>query len=246
MYFEAGRLGIKADTQSARVSMGEVFRRGWYHLIPLGVLIFALLVLGLSAGYSALFALGAMLSIGIIRTFLRERRFPLKELKDVCLKTARTAVPVSLACASAGIVIGIVSMTGLGVRFTQIVVELSGGRLFPMLLLIMVACIVLGMGLPSTAAYVIAAAVGAPALLNAGIPALGANLFVFYFAIISFITPPVASRPMRQRGWREEVRQKRAIWRSSLGSLGSSYNSSIFIIRACLFWGLALGKPFTH
>ncbi|NLX46538.1 MAG: TRAP transporter permease [Treponema sp.] len=192
VYFEAGRLGIKADTQSARVSMGEVFRRGWYHLIPLGVLIFALLVLGLSAGYSALFALGAMLSIGIIRTFLRERRFPLKELKDVCLKTARTAVPVSLACASAGIVIGIVSMTGLGVRFTQIVVELSGGRLFPMLLLIMVACIVLGMGLPSTAAYVIAAAVGAPALLNAGIPALGANLFVFYFAIISFITPPVA------------------------------------------------------
>jgi len=83
-------------------------------------------------------------------------------------------------------------MTGLGVRFAQIVVELSGGHLLPMLMLIMLACIVLGMGLPSTAAYVIAAAVGAPALLSAGVPALGANLFVFYFAIISFITPPVA------------------------------------------------------
>ena len=77
-------------------------------------------------------------------------------------------------------------------RFAQIVVDLSGGNLFLMLCFIMLACIVLGMGLPSTAAYVIAATVGAPALLKAGIPALGAHLFVFYFAIISFITPPVA------------------------------------------------------
>jgi len=192
VYFEAGRLGIEADKESSGTPIKEVFRRGWYHLIPLAALIIALLAFGLSAGYSALFALGTMLVVGIIRTEAQERRFPLKELKEVCLKTARTAVPVSLACASAGIVIGIVSMTGLGVRFAQIVVELSGGHLFPMLVLIMLACIVLGMGLPSTAAYVIAAAVGAPALLNAGIPPLGANLFVFYFAIISFITPPVA------------------------------------------------------
>jgi TRAP transporter 4TM/12TM fusion protein len=192
VYFEAGRLGIEAEKDGAGKSVLAVLKQGWYHLIPLTVLIVTLLAFGLSAGYSALFALAAMLVVGIARTYVREKRFPWAELKEVCVRTAKTSVPVSLACASAGIVIGIVSMTGLGVRFAQIVVELSGGRLFPMLALIMLACIVLGMGLPSTAAYVIAAAVGAPALLSAGVPALGANLFVFYFAIISFITPPVA------------------------------------------------------
>lgn len=192
VYFEAGRLGIEADKDETGKPVLIVLKQGWYHLIPLAALIVALLVFGLSAGYSALFALAAMLVVGIARTYAREKRFPWAELKEVCLRTAKTSVPVSLACASAGIVIGIVSMTGLGVRFAQIVVELSGGHLLPMLMLIMLACIVLGMGLPSTAAYVIAAAVGAPALLSAGVPALGANLFVFYFAIISFITPPVA------------------------------------------------------
>jgi TRAP transporter 4TM/12TM fusion protein len=192
VYFEAGRLGIEADKAGTRQRVSRVLKEGWYHLLPLGVLIVALLVFRLSAGYSALLALTSMLFVGIPRTLIKERRFPLKELKEVCVKTAKTAVPVSIACASAGIVIGIVSMTGIGVRFAQIVVELSGGKLFPMLALIMLACIVLGMGLPSTAAYVIAAAVGAPALLNVGVPALAANLFVFYFAIISFITPPVA------------------------------------------------------
>ena len=192
VYFEAGRMGIAADAGGKMKRVGEVFRGGWYHLLPLAVLIVCLLGIGLSAGYAALFALGTILLVGVARTMAMERRFPWSELKKVCLSTARTAIPVSAACASAGIVIGIVSMTGIGVRFAQIVVELSGGMLFPMLAMIMLACIVLGMGLPSTAAYVIAAAVGAPALLNAGIPALGANLFVFYFAIISFITPPVA------------------------------------------------------
>jgi len=192
VYFEAGRLGIEADKDETGKPVLIVLKQGWYHLIPLAALIVALLVFELSAGYSALFALAAMLVVGIARTYAREKRFPWAELKEVCLRTAKTSVPVSLACASAGIVIGIVSMTGLGVRFAQIVVELSGGHLLPMLMLIMLACIVLGMGLPSTAAYVIAAAVGAPALLSAGVPALGANLFVFYFAIISFITPPVA------------------------------------------------------
>jgi TRAP transporter 4TM/12TM fusion protein len=192
VYFEAGRIGIQPEKGIVKIRMREVFKNGWYYLIPLIVLIVALLVLGLSAGYSAIFALSSMLVIGIIKTLLVEKRFPWKELKEIAIKTARTSIPVSLACASAGIVIGIVSMTGIGVKFAQIVVDLSHGNLFAMLSMIMVACIVLGMGLPSTAAYVIAAAVGAPALLNSGVPALGANLFVFYFAIISFITPPVA------------------------------------------------------
>ena len=116
----------------------------------------------------------------------------MKEIVEALITAAKTTVPVAIACACAGIVIGIVSMTGIGVKFTSIVFEVSGGNLFLMLLMIMLACIVMGMGLPSTAAYIIAASIGAPALIQAGIPELAAHLFVFYFAIISFITPPVA------------------------------------------------------
>ena len=108
------------------------------------------------------------------------------------MKASKTTVSVTVACACAGIVIGIVSMTGIGIKFTSIVFKLSGGHLVLMLLLVMLACIIMGMGLPSTAAYIIAATVGVPSLTAAGIPELAANLFVFYFAIMSFITPPVA------------------------------------------------------
>jgi TRAP-type uncharacterized transport system fused permease subunit len=83
-------------------------------------------------------------------------------------------------------------MTGIGVKFTRIVFDLSGGHLFLMLILIMLACIVMGMGLPATAAFVIAATIGVPPLINAGITTISANMFVLYFAIISFITPPIA------------------------------------------------------
>ena len=85
-----------------------------------------------------------------------------------------------------------VSLTGLGVRFTQMVIHLSGGVLWLGGLLTMVACIILGMGLPTTAAYIITAILGVPALTDMGVSPLQAHMFIFYFAIISFITPPVA------------------------------------------------------
>lgn len=192
VYLEAGRLGISAEKNSKLQSAKQVLLHGYYHTIPLIILIVCLLVFQFSANYSAIFAIISILIIGIIRTIATERRFPWKELKEASLSAVKSSVPVSIACASAGIVIGIVSMTGLGVRFAQIVIQIASGQLFPMLLLTMLACIILGMGLPSTAAYVIAATVAAPALLQAGLSTLAANLFVFYFAIISFITPPVA------------------------------------------------------
>lgn len=192
VYFEAGRLGIKPEESSKIQKARKVLKEGWFHLIPLCVLLLCLLGFGFSASFSAIYAILTISIMGIIRTIKNEKRFPLKEFKDVCLHAVKSSVPVSIACASAGIVIGIVSMTGLGVRFTQIVFELAQGRLLPMLLMTMVACIILGMGLPSTAAYVIAATVASPALIQAGVSIMAANLFVFYFAIISFITPPVA------------------------------------------------------
>jgi len=105
---------------------------------------------------------------------------------------AKNTLSVAAACACAGIVVGMINLTGLGLKFTSLILLIAGDSLAPALILTMVAGIVLGMGLPTTAAYIVQAALLIPALIKLGIPTIGAHLFVFYFAIISAITPPVA------------------------------------------------------
>lgn len=192
VYLEADKRGLEAEDPSKLPKVKEVLKNGWYYAIPIVLLIVCLIGMGLSANMSAIYAIVCLLAIGIGKTLWKEKRFPLREMYEAMVNAAKTTIPVSIACSCAGIVIGIVSMTGIGVKFTSIVFEISGGHLFWMLVMIMIACIIMGMGLPSTAAYIIAASIGAPALIDAGIPELAAHLFVFYFAIISFITPPVA------------------------------------------------------
>ncbi|MEG1857743.1 MAG: TRAP transporter fused permease subunit, partial [Pseudoflavonifractor sp.] len=159
VYLEADKLGIQAEPAQRLPQLKKVLKEGWYYGIPIAVLIFALLGMGYSANFSALYAIGALLVVGVIKELVINKRFPWREIFDSLVSAAKTTVPVSIACACAGIVIGIVSMTGIGVKFTSIVFQLSGGNLFLMLLMIMLACIVMGMGLPSTAAYIIAASI---------------------------------------------------------------------------------------
>ncbi len=220
VYFEAGRLGIQAEDNTKLLNAKRILKEGYFHSFPLIVLLICLLGFGFSASYSAIFAIIAILLIGIFRTVKHEKRFPWKELKESAIHASKSAIPVSIACASAGIVIGIVSMTGLGVRFAQIVFNVSNGNIFLMLFMAMIACIILGMGLPSTAAYVIASTVAAPALLQANISLLAAHLFVFYFAIISFITPPVAIAAYAASGIADSDSMKTGIQAFKLGIAG--------------------------
>ena len=192
VYLEADKNKLGCEDESRLPKIKEVLKNGWFHAIPILVLIVALMGFGYSANMSAILAMIALLVVCVPRIIIKEKRFPVKELSESLISAAKETVSVVIACACAGIVIGVVSMTGIGVKFTTIVFRVSGGNLFLMLAMIMFACIIMGMGLPSTAAYIIAASVGAPALIQAGIPELAAHLFVFYFAIISFITPPVA------------------------------------------------------
>ena len=192
VYLEADKRGLGAESSENLPKIGLVLKEGWYYAIPIIVLIVALLGFGLSANYSALYSIAVLLVIGFVKEWVTNRRLPFREVYDALVKASLSTVSVTAACACAGIVIGIVSMTGIGIKFTSIVFQLSGGNLVLMLILVMLACIVMGMGLPSTAAYIIAATVGVPSLVAAGIPELAANFFVFYFAIMSFITPPVA------------------------------------------------------
>jgi TRAP transporter 4TM/12TM fusion protein len=99
---------------------------------------------------------------------------------------------VATACATAGIIVGVTNLTGLGLKLSAILIDLSGGSLLALLVLTMIASLILGMGLPTTACYILLAVLAAPALIKLGVLPIGAHLFVFYFGIISAITPPVA------------------------------------------------------
>ncbi len=192
VYFRACRKGLEGVDKRELPSALKVLKDGYYVAIPLVALVYFLFIRMYSPMRAGIFTIFVLIGVSFLWTYLREKRFLFRELFDALVNGAKIAIPVAMACASAGIVIGIVSLTGLGVRFTQMIISLSGGHLFPALLLTMVACIILGMGLPTTAAYIITSVLAVPALTSMGVHLMAAHLFILYFAIISFITPPVA------------------------------------------------------
>jgi TRAP-type uncharacterized transport system fused permease subunit len=127
---------------------------------------------------------------------------------------ARNALPVALACACAGIIIGVVSLTGAGIVFTQVVLHLAQSTLLLALVLTMFAGIILGMGMPTTPAYIIMTALLVPALIKLGVVEPAAHMFAFYFAILSAITPPVALATFAAAGL-----AKADLWKSGLASV---------------------------
>ena len=190
VHFEAKRFGLlgvpKADLPSLRRVMSE---RG--HLfIPILIVLFGLLY-GYSAPLCALVGAIACLPVALLRKSTRQGitwRSPLEALEE----GAKSSLSVAVACAAAGIVIGSVTITGIGISFTQFVVELSHNMLFLALLLTAIASLILGLGLPTTPAYIVTVALLVPALTKLGAPEPAAHMFSFYFAILSAITPPVA------------------------------------------------------
>lgn len=145
------------------------------------------------SGYSVMYASFWALIAGVALSYLRRQTWltPRKILRAIVNGT-EAVIPVATACASAGIIIGVITLTGLGLKFSSFIVSLSAGSLFLALVLTMVASLILGMGLPTAAAYILVATLAAPALETLGIPKLAAHLFVFYSAMLSAITPPVA------------------------------------------------------
>jgi TRAP transporter 4TM/12TM fusion protein len=127
-----------------------------------------------------------------ITFFKKETRMGRKRILDTLADGAIKATQVAAVCACAGIIIGITALTGVGLKISSILIDLGGVSILLSLFLAMVISLILGMGLPTTAAYIICAAVVAPSLIKLGLPPLGAHLFIFYFSCISAITPPVA------------------------------------------------------
>ena len=159
-----------------------------YMLLPLVVLTIVMTVLNQSAIRAASWGILSCIIVYIIKN----RKLSLKEILDAMADGAKSACGMICACGTAGIVVGVLNMTGAGIKFASFVVEVANGHLLVALILTMIASLILGMGLPTSASYIICAAVAAPALIDMGLTAIQAHMFVFYFACISAITPPVA------------------------------------------------------
>lgn len=190
---EAAKAGLKGLAAGELPALRPVLTNGWVFCLPLAVLVYCLFVIFVSPAKSALIAFAVLIAVSLAAGLLVPgRRISLRVLfVDTLEDTGRLLIEIGVIGAVAGLIVGIVSLTGLGLVFSEILTSLSGGNLFLLLLLTAAASILLGMSMPVTASYVILAVLAAPALVDAGVSPMAAHLFVFYFAIMSFITPPV-------------------------------------------------------
>jgi TRAP transporter 4TM/12TM fusion protein len=190
VHFEAKRYGLHGVPKAELPRLGTVLRERGHLFIPI-LIVFLGLILGYSAPLCALVAAVSCLPIALLRKTTRAG-ITWRSATDALEEGAKNTLAVAVACAVAGIVIGATTITGLGITFTQIVVAMSQDMLPIALLLTAIAGLVLGLGLPTTPAYIVMVALLVPALVKLGAAVPAAHMFAFYFAILSAITPPVA------------------------------------------------------
>ncbi len=188
VHFEAKRSNLKGLPREQLPKMSRLLVERGHLAIPLVVIVYLLVT-----GYTPMRAALVAIVLSIICSALRKstRMKPIEIVRGLD-KGARNVLSVLVACASAGIVIGVVTKTGVGLKLASGLLTLSGGMLLPTMFFTMITAIVLGMGVPTTANYVITSTIAAPAIIQMGVPVLAAHMFVFYFGIIADVTPPVA------------------------------------------------------
>ncbi|MCE5263092.1 MAG: TRAP transporter permease [Deltaproteobacteria bacterium] len=187
VHFEAKKCGLRGMSRAELPNLWHVLKKDSYLILPLFAIIY-LLVEGFTPMRAALGGLGLCVLVGLFR---KATRLNLTRLLDTLEAGARAALGVALACAAAGIIVGVVTLTGIGLKLGDGLLALSGGFLIPTLIFTMITSLILGMGAPTTANYIITSTCAAPAILALGVPVLAAHMFVFYFGIIADITPPV-------------------------------------------------------
>ncbi|MBM7608866.1 TRAP transporter 4TM/12TM fusion protein [Lysinibacillus composti] len=186
---QAAKLGLKGLPKSELPNLKNVLLKEGHLFIPLLVLIFTMTVLNTSPIKAAIWAIASTILVSFVK---KHTRMTFAKLISCLVDGAKSALGMIAACATAGLVIGVLNLTGAGLKFASLILSLAGDNLALALIMTMCATIILGMGLPTTAAYLITAAVVAPALIQMGVSPLAAHMFVFYFACLSAFTPPVA------------------------------------------------------
>src|SRR5487761_1935255 len=190
VHFEAKRVGLLGVPKSELPRLGAVMRARGHLFVPIFI-VFVGLIAGYSAPLCALAGTLTCLPMALMRKLTREA-IHWKSVLEALEDGARNTLSVAMACACAGIVIGCVTITGMGISFTQFVLALAQNMLLLALMLTAIAGIVLGMGMPTTPAYIVMVSLLVPALVKLGAIGPAAHMFAFYFAILSAITPPVA------------------------------------------------------
>jgi len=184
--YEAAKAGIKGLSDEEMPKWKDTLPR-IYLLLPLIALVVVLYL-----GYTALRAAFFSILLCFVLSFVRkETRFTWKTFLEAMIVSAKRGVMIAAATAAAGIVIGIISLTGIGITFSSLVMSLSHGIMPFALILIMIACIIMGMGTPTTVAYIVVVTLAASAMTQFGFSPLASHMFVFYFGVMSMITPPV-------------------------------------------------------
>lgn len=192
VHLEACKLGLKGIPKEELPKLGKILMAEGYLLIPLFSII-GFLMMKLPPTLSAFLAIIISVIIAVTASLIKKNKsFGLKELFGALEAGAKGSVGVACACACAGMIVGVVTLTGLGLRIAELIVTLAGGMLLPTLFFTMIASIILGMGLPTTAKYIVLATMAVPALVKLNVNLMSAHLFILYFGVVADITPPVA------------------------------------------------------
>lgn len=184
--FEAARLGLKGIEKENQPMFKDVLKRS-HLLIPILVLLVVMIL-----GYTPFRAAFVATCFTVLVSFFSKPRMGFRRCLQALVTSGERMVLIASACAAAGLIIGVVTLTGIGLNISSMIITTSGGIPLVGLLLIMVASIIMGMGTPTTVAYIIVATLGVPSLEQMNFPILSSHFFVFYFGVLSMVTPPVA------------------------------------------------------
>lgn len=187
----AGRRGIKSVEAAEIPSARAALAKGWHFVLPFAVLFYTLFAMNMRPERAAIVSIVVLL-IGSLTFGYKGKRIDPRELIGIIGHAGRSALDLIVVCAAAGLIIGVLNLSGLAFNLTLHLINASGDSLVVLAVLTALISIVLGMGMPTVGVYILLATLVAPALVKAGVPAMSAHLFVFYFGLLSMVTPPVA------------------------------------------------------
>jgi TRAP transporter 4TM/12TM fusion protein len=185
----AAKEGLKGMPREELPMLQDVFRENWPACIPFLVLVYTLFVMRMEAELSGLITVVTTIALAFVAK--RRTGITVKQIYGILRNSGEGLLQVGVTCAGAGLIIGTLNITGLAFKFPTVLVSVAAGNIFLLFLMSAIAASILGMGMPVVAAYLLTACIAAPALVNAGISPLVAHFFIFYYGVLSFLTPPV-------------------------------------------------------
>lgn len=210
---QAVKLGLHGLPKAELPKFWPVLRSGWYWIVPIVVILITLAVLDYEPAYCGFLATLSIFPLSFIK---KEKRFTLKSTAQSLQRGMIIAGTPVVACGLAGLFVGGLVMTGIGLKLSSLLIQLAGNNLFILLVITAIASLLLGTGLPTIPSYIMVAVLIAPALVKMGVPLLAAHLFVFFYAVLGFVTPPTASAAYTAAAIAESEPIRTSIWATRL------------------------------